>query len=75
MEFKVTLKDVVLFAVLVALCVYCVFQFAALKAEVKYSQNFTAIVNQLNTNTNDIKAIAQAVQVVQQKVGITTPAK
>ena len=70
MEFKITLKDVIVFLVLAAVCVYCIVQIQILKAEVKYSQNFTAIVNQLNVNTADIKAIAQAVQVVQQKVGI-----
>ena len=75
MEFKITLKDVFLFLIVAALFVYCVFQFASLKSEVKYQANFTAIVNQINTNTNDIKAIAQAVQVVQKKVGITTEGK
>ena len=67
MEFKVTLKDVIVFIVLAAVLAYCIVQIQALKTEVKYSQNFTAIVNQLNTNTNDIKAIAQAVQAGQQR--------
>jgi len=70
MEFKITLKDVIVFVIVAAILAYCIVQIQALKAEVKYSQNFTAIVNQLNVNTADIKAIAQAVQVVQQKVGI-----
>ena len=61
MEFKITLKDVIVFLVLAAVCVYCIVQIQTLKAEVKYSQNFTAIVNQLNVNTADIKAIAQAI--------------
>ena len=63
MEFKITLKDVIVFfiitAVFASIFVYCTVQFSALKAEVKYSQNFTAIVNQVNQNTKNIGALME----------------
>ena len=40
-------------------------QLIQLRNEVKFSQNFTTIVNQLNQNTTDIRALVRAVQQLQ----------
>jgi len=76
MKFEIDLKSVIFVVLLICGLAFCLAatwlelqsqktEIAKVREELKYSQNFTTIVNQLNQNTADIKAIAQVIQAAQ----------
>ena len=62
MKIELSLKTVIATVLIVLAFIGLAFWITEVQRDLKYSQNFTAIVNQLNQNTAALNQITQALQ-------------